>query len=176
MSAPRRLRGHAPSPFWPDPPAPTWHQAFIRALPCVACGRPASSECAHLGMSAEIGLPSSDRYLVPLCGPDTVWEDCCHSRKHYLGATRFWLRLGIEPLDLAAQLWRVSADVEAGERVIMRARQAVAAASGLRAETGGPSPPRRAERAGWRGSLGMQLPAAGRDTARSELLLFQGSA
>src|SRR5437764_9169487 len=111
-------------------------------------------------MSTGIGSPPSGRYLVPLCGPDTVWEDCCHSRKHHLGATRFWLRLGIEPLDLAAQLWRVSADVEAGERVIMRARPAVAAASGLRAETHGPSPPRRAERAGWRGPPGTQLPPA----------------
>ena len=126
MTAARRLRGQAPSPVWPEPPLLTRPQAFIRALPCVACGRPAPSECAGLGMPAAIGLPPSDQYLVPLCGPATVWEDCCHSRKHYRGATRFWSELGINPFDLAARLWRVSDDVEAGERVIMCARQAIA--------------------------------------------------
>jgi len=174
MTAARR--GHAPSPVWPELPTLTRHHAFIRALPCVACGKPAPSECAHIGMPAGLGLSPSERDLVPLCGPDTVWEDCCHSRKHYLGATRFWSGLGINPIDLALRLWRVSDDVAAGERVITHARQAVAAASRLKAEIGGPSPPRGAERAGWHSSPGMPSPAAGRDTAGGELALFQSSA
>jgi hypothetical protein len=103
------------------------HRAFIRTLPCLSCGKPAPSECAHLRTHAGLGLPSSSRYLVPLCGPATVWEDCCHSRKHYLGATRFWSRLGIEPRGVAFRLWRVSGDVEAGVRVVMQARRAIAA-------------------------------------------------
>ena len=177
MTAVHRLRGQAPSPVWPELPGLTRHQAFIRALPCVACGRPAPSECAQARIGHEMELPPDERYLVPLCGPATVWEDCCHSRKHYLGATRFWSALGTNPLELAARLWRVSSDVAAGERVIMRARQAVTAASRLRAAAGGPSPRRSAERAGWYSSPGMPSPTAGRDTAGSELTrLFQGSA
>ena len=103
------------------------HRAFICALPCLACGKQATSECALLRVHAGLGLLSSRRYLVPLCGPATVWEDCCHSRKHYLGATRFWSGLGIDPRDLAFRLWRVSDDLEAGLRVVMQTRRAIAA-------------------------------------------------
>src|SRR5207248_5865569 len=59
--------------------------------------------CRHL---AGLGLPPTEHYLLPLCGPATVWQDCCHSRKDYRGAARFWSELAIEPVDLAAQLWR----------------------------------------------------------------------
>ena len=74
-----------------------------------------------------LGILRRHGHLVPLCGPATVWQDCCHSRKHYRGAVRFWSALGIEPLDLAVQLWRVSGDVAAGRRTVMRARQAAMA-------------------------------------------------
>jgi hypothetical protein len=112
---PRRLRrARLPSP--PDNPFLTRHQAFIRSLPCVSCGKAAPSECAQ--------VQGSTGYLVPRCGPATVWQDCSHSRKHYRGAARFWSELGIDPLDLAAQLWRVSGNVTAGLRAVMRARQA----------------------------------------------------
>jgi hypothetical protein len=120
----RRLRSRPPLPSPPDNPLLTRHQAFIRGLPCLSCGKRAPSECAQVRMHAGLGIPASDRYLVPLCGPATVWQDCCHSRKHYLGAARFWSELGIDPLDLASQLWRVSGNVRAGLRTVMRARQA----------------------------------------------------
>jgi hypothetical protein len=127
MSAlPRRLRARTPSPSHPDNPVLMRHQSFIRSLPCLACGKPAPSECAYVGMLAGLGLPSTEHYLLPLCGPATVWQDCCHSRKHYRGAARFWSGLGIDPLDLASQLWRVSGNVTAGLRALMRARQAAA--------------------------------------------------
>lgn len=121
---PRRLRARLPSP--PDNRLLTRHQAFIRALHCVVCGKPAPSECAQVRMQAGYGLPPTEHYLVPLCGPATVWQDCCHSRKHYLGAARFWSELGIDPLELACALWRVSGDVTAGLRAVMLARQAAA--------------------------------------------------
>ena len=79
-------------------------------------------------MQAALGLRPTEHYLVPLCGPATVWQDCCHSRKHYRGAARFWSALGIEPIDLALELWRVSGDVAAGRRTVMRTRQAAIAA------------------------------------------------
>jgi len=116
----RRLRG--PSPL-PDDPIVTRHQRFIRSLPCLSCGKPAPSECASIGMLHGLGILPSDRYFVPLCGPETIWEDCCHNRKHYRGAARFWAELGVDPIDLAFQLWRGSGDITAGLRAITRARQ-----------------------------------------------------
>lgn len=55
-------------------------------------------------MLAGLGVPESNQYLVLLCGPLTVWQDCCHSRKHYLGAARFWSELGMDTFDLVLQL------------------------------------------------------------------------
>src|SRR5437868_15043710 len=121
----RRLRGPStPS----DDPIVTRHQRFIRSLPCLSCGKPAPSECAYIGMLPGLGILRGRRDLVPLCGPAKVWQDCCHSRKHYRGAARFWSALGIEPIELASELWRVSGDVAAGRDTVMRARQAAVAA------------------------------------------------
>jgi hypothetical protein len=117
----RRLRG--PSTLAGDPIV-TRHQRFIRSLPCLSCGKPAPSECAYVGMLPGLGILPRYRYLVPLCGPATVWQDCCHSHKHYRGAVRFWSELGIEPLDLAIQLWRVSGDAMAGLRAVTLAWEA----------------------------------------------------
>jgi hypothetical protein len=111
----------------PDDPILTQHQAFIRSLPCLACGKPAPSECATLGRLARLAVRERHQYRVPLCGPPTVWQDCCHSRRHYLGASRFWSELEIDPFDLALQLWRVSGDVLAGMGAVTRTRQAAVA-------------------------------------------------
>ena len=119
------------------------HQAFIRALPCVACCKSAPSECAHIGIPAGLSLSPSERDLVPLCGPATIWGDCCHSRKWFLGAARFWSGLGIDPLDLAYRLWRVSGDVRAGERAIREARQRIITVRRYRSGANGPIPSRR---------------------------------
>jgi hypothetical protein len=128
MRIPARLvRATAQTWAGPDTEILIRHRAFIRALPCLCCGKPAPSECALLRTHGRLGLASSGRYLVPLCGPATVWEDCCHSCKHYLGARRFWSGLGINPRDVACPLWRVSGDIEAGLRVVMQARRAIAA-------------------------------------------------
>ena len=132
---PRRiLRALAQAPIGPDGRGFMKHQAFIRALPCVACGKPAPSECAPVagGTEGRIGLQPNDCYAVPLCGPASVWDDCCHSRQHYFGRTRFWSEIGIEPLGLAARLWRISGDREAGEHAVMRSRQAIVLHRGVR--------------------------------------------
>src|SRR5262249_50693123 len=76
-----------------------------------------------------IGLPNRARNLVPLCGPASVWDHCCHSQKHFLGAARFWSALGINPLSLALRLWQISGDVAAGEQEVGRARLAITASS-----------------------------------------------
>ena len=107
---PRRiLRALAQAPIGPDGRGLMKHQAFIRSLPCVACGKPAPSECARVGG----GLQPHDGDAVPLCGPETVWDDCCHRRQHQMGRARFWAELGIDPRRLADRLWQISGDSEA---------------------------------------------------------------
>lgn len=101
------------------------HRDFIAGLRCVACGKPPPSECARL-RPANDDEPSA-RDLLPLCGPDTVWEDCCHSRMYFEGPARFWPALGLDPFDLARRLWIASGERQAGERLIRQARERIAA-------------------------------------------------
>src|SRR5215469_3659690 len=94
------------------------HLAFVRQLPCVACGRAAPSEAAHVrtGTGGGVGVKPSDRYTVPLC---TV----CHAKQHRIGELTFWSTIRIDPVNVALRLWSVSADIKAGERTVFRARQ-----------------------------------------------------
>jgi hypothetical protein len=94
------------------------HLAFVRQLSCVACGKAAPSEAAHvrLGTDAGMGIKPSDRYSVSLCAS-------CHELQHRFGELRFWSVLRIDPLNIALRLWTVSGDLEAGERTVFRARQ-----------------------------------------------------
>jgi hypothetical protein len=94
------------------------HLAFIRQLPCVACGKAAPSEAAHVrsGSDAGAGIKPSDRYSVSLC-------TSCHELQHRFGELRFWSVLRIDPVNVALRLWTVSGDLEAGERIVFRARQ-----------------------------------------------------
>jgi len=96
------------------------HLAFLRQLPCVACGKAAPSEAAHVrtGTDGGVGMKPGDRYAVPLC-------TTCHARQHRMGELTFWSVLRIDPLNVAWRLWTVSADLKAGERTLFRARQQI---------------------------------------------------
>jgi len=96
------------------------HLAFIRQLPCVACGKAAPSEPAHVrtGTDGGIGMKPGDRYAVPLC-------TACHAKQHRVGELTFWSTLRFDPLNVALRLWTVSSDLEAGDRVVFRARQRI---------------------------------------------------
>ena len=78
-------------------------------------------------------MKPSDRFTVPLCesryvvdqgGREWVIEGC-HAIQHRVGELSFWSALKIDPMDITSALWARSGDVEAGERVIFRARQAI---------------------------------------------------
>lgn len=99
------------------------HHEFIRRLPCLACGKTAPSECAHVRSSGDggMGLKPHSRFTVPLCGPMG-----CHALQHQIGETEFFARLGIDATDVALRLWTVTGDDEAGQRTIARARQSIA--------------------------------------------------
>jgi hypothetical protein len=47
------------------------------------------------------------------------------AKQHRVGELTFWSALPIDPLDVALRLWTVSADVEARERTVFRARQQI---------------------------------------------------
>ena len=96
------------------------HLDFVRQLPCVACGKAAPSDAAHVrtGTDGGVGMKPGDRYAVPLCA-------CCHAKQHRVGELTFWSALRIDPLNVASRLWTVSSDVEAGERTVFRARQQI---------------------------------------------------
>src|SRR6201987_5341848 len=94
------------------------HLAFVRQLACVACGRAAPSEAAHVrsGSDGGAGMKPSDRYCVSLC-------TSCHELQHRFGELTFWSVLRIDPLNVALRLWTVSGDLAAGERIVFRAPQ-----------------------------------------------------
>jgi hypothetical protein len=68
------------------------HLAFARQLPCVACGKAAPSEAAHVrtGTDSGVGIKPGDRYTVPLCSG-------CHARQHRIGELTFWSALRTDP-------------------------------------------------------------------------------
>ena len=96
------------------------HLAFVRQLPCVACGKAGQSEAAHVrtGANGGVGVKPADRYAVPLC-------NACHAKQHRIGELTFWSALRIDPLNVALRLWTVSSDIAAGERTVFRARQQI---------------------------------------------------
>jgi hypothetical protein len=95
------------------------HLDFVKSLPCMVCYAQPAGDPHHIrqGTDGGAGLTPSDRYAVPLCR-------LCHSRLHD-GEARFWAALKIDPQDTAWALWTNSGDIEAGERIVFRARQAI---------------------------------------------------
>jgi hypothetical protein len=97
------------------------HLGFVRALPCLACGRRGPCEAAHvrLGTDGASGRKPSDLYAVPLCIP-------CHSGQHAAGELSFWsnaMDFGItDPWTVAERLYKISSNTELGYRAIQRAR------------------------------------------------------
>ena len=102
------------------------HLAFVRQLPCVTCGKAAPSEAAHVraGTDGGVGMKPSDRYAIPLC-------TACHAEQHRVGELTFWAALRVDPLNVAFRLWTMSADIDAGERIVFRARQRINLAKAL---------------------------------------------
>src|SRR6202045_5152135 len=120
MPAPRIPRTTARGKPKPDRRKRTRLLAFVRQLACVACGKAAPPEAAHVRSGADggAGMKPSDRYSVSLC-------TSCHALQHEFGELTFWSALRIDPLNVAFRLWTVSGDVKAGERIVFRARQRI---------------------------------------------------
>jgi hypothetical protein len=79
------------------------HLAFVASQPCLVCQR-APSDAHHLRFAQPraLGRKSSDEFTVPLCRAH-------HRELHRAGNERSWgANIGIAPLDVANQLWRIS--------------------------------------------------------------------
>ena len=120
MPAPRIPRTVARRKPEPNSRTRVQHLAFVRQLPCVACGKAAPSDATHVrtGTDGGVGIKPGDHYAVPLCA-------ACHAKQHRIGELIFWSALRIDPLNVALRLWTVSADIKAGERTVFRARQQI---------------------------------------------------
>ena len=120
MATPRIPRSVARAKPRPELRRRAQHLGFIRQLSCVACGKAAPSEAAHVrtGTDGAAGLKPSDRYSLPLC-------NSCHSLQHEFGELTFWGALRMDPLNVAFRLWTVSGDTIAGERIVFRAWQRI---------------------------------------------------
>jgi hypothetical protein len=120
MLPPRIPRSVAQGKPKPDLRRRANHLSFVRQLPCVVCGKAAPSEAAHVrsGSDGGTGIKPSDRYCLSLC-------TSCHALQHDFGELRFWSTLRIDPLNVALRLWTASGDINAGERIVFRARQRI---------------------------------------------------
>jgi hypothetical protein len=113
----------------PNPRRALAHLAFLRQLPCIACGASPPCQAAHVrkGTGAGVGIKPADKFALPLCGPSGGSEGC-HAKQHRTGEASFWAALGIDAVDTALRLWTVSGDLDAGNRIVFRARQRIALA------------------------------------------------
>lgn len=82
------------------------HLAYVRRLPCAACGKPGPCDAAHLRSGSiqhgkrPTGMAEkpSDRWVTPLCRP-------CHTQQHSGNELAFWSALGIDPFALCIRLY-----------------------------------------------------------------------
>lgn len=99
------------------------HLAFIRTLPCLVTGNEIETEACHIRYSDAkagkfnpgVGAKPDDRWTVPL-------SSTLHREQHSMGEKRFWESYGIDPIEIAKQLYAVSGDHEQGCKIIAKAR------------------------------------------------------
>jgi len=63
----RKPQRRATSPTRRGPPRDPAYLAWIRELPCIACGTEGRSEAAHTGSDGGMSMKASDYSCVPLC-------------------------------------------------------------------------------------------------------------
>ena len=88
----RKPQRRAPSPTRKGPPRDEAYLAWIRAMPCIACGAAGRSQAAHTGSDGGMSQKASDYSCVPLCAD-------CHTQAsgayHRIGKRAFEQRMGL---------------------------------------------------------------------------------
>ena len=79
------------------------HLRFVASQPCLVCGRqPSDPHHLRFTQPRALGLKVSDEFTVPLCRSH-------HRQLHQVGNEKsWWANLGIEPMEIAKQLWEKS--------------------------------------------------------------------
>lgn len=103
------------------------HLAFIRRLPCLACGCSSMIQAAHVRFGdprlgkRRTGMQEKpdDKYTVPLCGDD-------HADQHAHNEQAWWREKGIDPVRVAQSLWTETGNDDAGQSIIRYAQQEAA--------------------------------------------------
>lgn len=101
------------------------HLDFIRVLPCLKCGT-VGCEAAHVRYGSlphgkrETGLGEkpSDCWTVPLCVGDHRMNAYA---QHNSNERVWWAHMRIDPLIVAALLFAVSGNVQAGDQIVRAA-------------------------------------------------------
>jgi hypothetical protein len=97
------------------------HLEAVRQCSCLACGADPAGEAAHVRMTAPgktspgMGRRPDDEHTVPLC-------HACHMRQHEIGEVKFWADVGVDPLKVAAALYRMSPRTEAMRAAVFAAQ------------------------------------------------------
>jgi hypothetical protein len=99
----RKPPRRASTPTRKGPPRNEVYKAWIRTLPCCACGVEGRSEAAHTGSDGGMSIKASDYSCVPLC-PD------CHTQApgayHRVGKRAFERRHGLSFAGVVDRLQR----------------------------------------------------------------------
>jgi hypothetical protein len=102
----RKTEQWATTPTRRGPSRDDGYKAWIRTLPCCACGVEHRSEAAHTGSDGGMRMKASDYSCVPLCSD-------CHTQApgayHRVGKRAFEVRCGISfegVVERLRQEWR----------------------------------------------------------------------
>jgi hypothetical protein len=81
------------------------HLAYVRLHVCAvqdfACGGKIEAAHIRMGTDGALGRKPSDCFAIPMCSEH-------HRMQHAIGELKFWATCQIDPLKLAAQLWKAS--------------------------------------------------------------------
>ena len=99
----RKPQHRATAPTRRGPPRDEGYKAWIREMPCIACGVEGRSEAAHTGTDGGMSMKASDYSCVPLCSD-------CHTQApgayHRIGKRAFEQRCGLSLACIVARLNR----------------------------------------------------------------------
>lgn len=99
------------------------HLAFIRRLPSVISGKYGCEAChiraasaVHRKKATGLGQKPDDAWTLPML-PDE------HKSQHSVNEMEWWRSHEIDPFAVAARLYEISGDIEAGKAILTRARR-----------------------------------------------------
>ncbi|MEQ8782540.1 MAG: hypothetical protein RIE06_22975 [Roseibium album] len=101
------------------------HLTFIRQMPSLISGIEGCEAChvrygdpRHRKPRTGKGVKPDDAWTVPLLPEE-------HRSQHTTNEQAFWKAIGIDPLEVAVQLYAVSGDIEAGWEIVRKVRASI---------------------------------------------------